>query len=389
MKFYLRFTLLTIIAILFICHFCSAETYQPRKSICNRKLRITREYEIPVTKGEKTVVNIPAMMSFWGATNEQVIESSEFSYNLEPNKIQITSDNRGMYRRNYELTWNSPDVDKINVVQTLIVKLRYSARLYTAVKLPYSNEIRDRFASSLGLDEDDGINPNNPDLEKICDQILKNSLYAEDAVEQVCDWINDNIKFKRLPEYTSDQTFSQKQGSCSPMSRLACAMLRRIGIPSEKVTGKFIGSDSAHSLIEVYFPDAGWVFYDLSNYERGFKTLDCIFTSGWAFSLWTSGTKHKWIDGYFSKEKDLIRFQENLQSESENRPLRNLPKTKKVIGARVIHKEASEPVKVRHLPISQIIMNLNIPPGKREYIPLGTDIAQQSVAEPNKNPGNP
>ncbi len=369
MKFYLRFPLLTITVLMFICHCCPAETYQPKKGTRARKLHITRDYTIFIEEKKKAIVHIPAMVSFWGATNEQVVESSEFSYSIKPDKIQVTSDNLGMFRRNYKLIWNSPSVNMIKVTQTLTVKLRCSTRLYTAAKLPYSDEIRERFAFSLGPDKDDGINPNNPDLEKICEQIRKSSTYAEDAVEWVCDWIDDNIEFKSLPKNSSDQTLSLRQGSCTSMSRLACAMLRRIGIPAEMVRGKFIGYNSNHTIIEVYFPDTGWVFYDLSNHERGFKTLDCIFACGWAYRVWTPTEKHRWVDGYFSKEKDLIKFQENR--EMKDKPLRQSPKNKKVLGARVVHKEPMENVKVRHVPIRQIIMDPNIPPGKREYIPLG------------------
>jgi len=254
MKVLTNFVVLLAIASLVVAQPRKTGTYGLKKAIRRRKLRITREYEIPVEKSKRAIAAIPALMSFWGATNEQVIESSRFYYSVEPNKIKVTSDNLGMRRRNYELTWNSPPVNKINVKQTLTVNLKARTKLYTAAKLPYSDEVRNRLAHLLGKDDKNKINPDNPELEKICSEILKNSRYAEDAVEQVCDWINDNITFKKIRGYNSDEILKRKQGSCGPMSLLACAMLRRLGIPAENVRTKNIGNEGAHAFIEVLFP---------------------------------------------------------------------------------------------------------------------------------------
>ena len=62
----------------------------------HRQLVVTRYYEITVQKGKPSVAEIPALMSFWGATNWQVVKSSKFNYSEEPNDIKITSDNLGM-----------------------------------------------------------------------------------------------------------------------------------------------------------------------------------------------------------------------------------------------------------------------------------------------------
>jgi hypothetical protein len=353
----LRIIALTMISILAV-HQIFAATYAPGKNILNRKIRVVREYEIPVEKGKKAEAAIPALMSFRGATNEQIIQSSEFYYSIEPNKIDVTADNLGMPRRNYELTWNAPMTDKIIVRQTMIVSLRAKTKLFTEARLPYSDDIHRRFAASLGKDSD--INPDNPKLEAICGPIARKAKYAEEAIEDVCDWINENVTFRAGLEYNSDELLEHKQGSCTPMSSLACAMLRRMGIPAESVVGKFIGSNKGHCFIEAYLPDAGWVFYDPTNHERGFKTPDCILTSGWAIRVRTGGGKSRWIDGYFSKEKDLGRYEEKYHLNSK--PVRKTPANQTVLGATVVSEPPPKSIKIREQSIRQLIMDVNIPP---------------------------
>lgn len=146
------------------------------------------------------------------------------------------------------------------------------------------------------------------------------------------------------------------------MSYLACAMIRKIGVPCEKVKGKFIGSDGGHAFIEVYFPDAGWVFYDLSNRERGFKDLDCLITSGWAYWKICDG-KFQWIDGFFCDEEDIKIYKRIKYGKS----IRKGPLEKKIHGVMVYQRDVPETIKVRHRPIRELIMDISVEPGVREY----------------------
>ena len=358
---------------LFACVFClfivsaawnaSAETYSMSVESSHRSLRIVRHYEIAVKKGKLSVAALPALMSFWGATNWQIIKSSHFTYSAPPDKTEIISDNLGEPRRYYQFTWNAPNVEKITVEEKLEVELTCFNTLHTSAKLPYADDVMKRFAASLGADKDEGINPDQPELAPICDRIAENSRSAEDVVERVCDWINENIKFAK-GQRTLDQTLAQKMGSCTPMSFIACSMLRHMGIPSERVDAKFIGGNSGHSIIEVFYPDAGWVFYDLSNWNRGFKSLDCLMTVGWGYR---SGSPKplKWTNGYFCVEKDTALYSD--ESEKLSQVIRNEPRGFKIAGVHVVTEQPFSSVKIRWRPLREIMLDTNIPPGPREY----------------------
>jgi len=341
------------------------ETYTAQFKRYERKLQVVRNYEVTAEVGKPVRAIVPAMMSFWGATNWQVIKTSEFQYSEAPDDVKVTADNLGELRRNYQLTWKSPKSDKITIQQTMNVELTFSNKLATAATLPYSDDVLKRFSASLAKDEKGGVNPDNKDLDPICKQILKRARTAEATVEGVCDWINDNITFVK-GQRTSDEALAQKQGSCTPMSRLACAMLRHIGMPAEVVTAKFIGGEGGHTFIEVYFPDAGWVFYDLSNWNRGFKSLDCLVGPGFAYAIVKPGNT-QWVNGYFCQEKDETPYPKEEDLLKSSKLLRKSPADSKILSATVFPRKTPTSIKVRQRPIRELLLDTEIPPGPRPY----------------------
>jgi transglutaminase-like putative cysteine protease len=336
--------------------------FMPEKS--TRKMNITREYELSLTEGKAVIVLIPAMISFWGATNQQIITQSDFTYSEKPDKVDFVSNNFGFPRKDYRLIWNSPKGGKVKVKQTLVVEATCNNTLHTMATLPYPEEITKRFESSLAKTPE--INPENPKIEEITKEILKKTKSAEEAVELVCDWINENVTFKSKADLKSDDLLIEKKGNCTGQSQLACAFLRKLGIPTEMASGKFIGGDSGHGYVEVYFPDAGWVFYDLSNGERGFKSLDCVMLLGEGCIITEPMGRRDYLQGYFSQEKDVKPYSDNELKRKGK--VRDLPKKAKIDGVKVVKQKPPKDVKVRHLPLCEIIMDESIPPGKREYM---------------------
>jgi len=355
----------------------SAGTFRASKNSNTRKLLIVREYSIPAVKGKPCTAAIPAMMTVWGATNQQVILEDRFTYAVKPDRIQITADNRGMWRRNYELSWDEAPAAKIAVKQTLVVELRCRTTLATAATIPYPKDVADRFAKSLRSDEH--INMDNPKLAPIVKAITGRTRNAEGAVELVCDWVNDNITFRLGSPRESDKALASGKSSCTGMSNLACALLRRMGVPAEPVSGTFV-SGGGHAFMEAYFPDCGWVFYDLSNATRGYKSLDCLLTTGYSFRVKTPSGE-RWHEGKFLKCKDLTPFRELV---AKSPALRRTPK-QNVIGVRVLRRKPAASVRARHQSISALIADLKTSPGRREY----RQAAPARLGDPSSRPATP
>jgi hypothetical protein len=350
----------TMLMIGFVTGIADCATFAPAKTADVRKVTIVRTYSIPAVGGKKTVAAVPALISFWGATNQQVIVDSSFTYSVNPDNIAVTADDLGMKRRNYELTWESPAAGTITVTQKLTVELSRAAMLPTVAKLPYPEEVSTTYASSLASTKT--VNLDNEALDGIVKAVKGKNPWAEETVELVCDWVNDNIKFQSGAPGDSDAVLKNKYGNCEGMSNVACAVLRKMGIPAETVTATFLGGNG-HGFIEVYFPDAGWVFYDLSNGNRGFKSLDCLLTAGWGIRV-GDGIQDRWIEGSFLATSDASAYKEDDRLGSK---LRAGPKKENVVGAKVVHVKPPVQMKVRRWPINSLIMDLTVPPGKRAY----------------------
>ncbi len=328
-----------------------------------RKLKAERAWEIQAEPGLKTMAAVPLIMSFWGSTNEQVIESERLRSSEPPDTKEVVFDFKNSGCRSLVMTWESPKGGKIIVVQHMDISISCRNTLYTMAKLPYPEETKKALAYSLAADSKGGINPANPDFAPICDEPALLSGYAEAAVEAVCEWINRNVAFESGKSSTSDTTFKDRTGNCVATASLACAMLRRMGIPSETVSAVFAGFDSGHCFIEVYYPDAGWVFYDLSKRERGFKYPECLVTAGWSYLVATPKSGD-WKQGFFLAARD----------EGPFKALRDLPEDAfetrpggLAWGAKVRRIKPPAGIRVRHRSIRETMSDLGTPPGKREY----------------------
>ena len=192
----------------------------------------------------------------------------------------------------------------------------------------------------------------DPRVVDIATKILRTAKNQEDAVEQVCDWVNENVTFE-MKQDTALGCLDKKQGNCVGMSLLACAVLRKMGIPTDHVSARFINSDFGHRWIEVYFPDAGWVFYDLSNGARGFRTLDTLVNSGGGMFYGKRGNcRFKY--GINAEDKDLKPFQKDL---GVGRQLRPGPKNgNSVLGVTVRAEAPPKTAQIRHFPIRDLIL---------------------------------
>jgi hypothetical protein len=298
-----------------------------------------------------------------------VITSSSFQYSQKPDKVEavVLSAKRG--GRYYRLTWKNAEAEKVQVTEKLRVTLAFLNVLPTRAALSYDGDVTSRFADFLSVDREKGIDPEDPELEEICGDIRSHASSAEEAVELICDWINENIQ----PGHggrTSRECLRRRKGNCVSMSQLGCAMARKLKIPADLVEGRVVGeaggtrSGAGHVWFEVYYPDAGWVFYDPTWHERGFRRLDCIAAVGRSCRV-TTPEGSRILEGDFIEEKSTGKH--TTRYKLLKTLLRSGPKGMKVLGIQVVPKPPPRSAKVRHLPIRAIISESSIEPGKRRY----------------------
>ncbi|MCK5107172.1 MAG: transglutaminase domain-containing protein [Nanoarchaeota archaeon] len=147
--------------------------------------------------------------------------------------------------------------------------------------------------SGLGNDFNDyiesteNINTENDAVIELTSTIVEGEDDLFKAVYLVGEWVKENIEYK-LDEYTeadvqgSDWVFENRYGACDEISNMFIAMVRSLGVPARYVGGyAFTDIDGierfeSHAWSEVYFPNYGWVPYDMTYGQFGFVDISHI-----------------------------------------------------------------------------------------------------------------
>jgi len=95
---------------------------------------------------------------------------------------------------------------------------------------------------------------------------------------KVGSWVQQNIMYN-LSTLTADAVqksswvYAKRQGVCKELTNLFISMMRSLGVPARYVSGMVytnIGNDwEPHAWAEVYFPDKGWIPFDVTLGEYG------------------------------------------------------------------------------------------------------------------------
>ena len=100
-------------------------------------------------------------------------------------------------------------------------------------------------------------------------------------VHELASWTEDNMKYD-LGTLTANVVqkaswvLQNKQGACDELTNLFMAMARSLGIPARYVSGvaytnyNDLNDWGPHAWAEVYFPDYGWVPFDIAYRQFGF-----------------------------------------------------------------------------------------------------------------------
>lgn len=99
---------------------------------------------------------------------------------------------------------------------------------------------------------------------------------------KIADWVKTNVEYD-LNTITAEASLPsswvlrERQGVCDEITNLFISMLRSVGIPARFVTGMafttsemFTEQFGPHGWAEVYFPDHGWVPFDVTYGQYGF-----------------------------------------------------------------------------------------------------------------------
>lgn len=121
------------------------------------------------------------------------------------------------------------------------------------------------------IDVNDDISTRASDLAKNEDDLYVVSF-------KVADWIQENIRYD-LGSLTaevvqkSSWVLKNKEGVCDELTNLFISMMRSLGVPARYVSGVAYTNTGykfgPHAWAEVYFPDKGWVPFDITYRQFG------------------------------------------------------------------------------------------------------------------------
>ncbi|HLC46907.1 MAG TPA: transglutaminase-like domain-containing protein [Candidatus Nanoarchaeia archaeon] len=117
----------------------------------------------------------------------------------------------------------------------------------------------------------------------------ENDLFV--VVDRIASWVNANVQYD-LTTVTAEAAqkaswvMDNRKGVCDEITSLFIAMLRSIGIPARFVSGisytnspLFTNKWGPHGWAEVYFPDYGWVPFDVTYGEYGWIDPSHVVTA--------------------------------------------------------------------------------------------------------------
>lgn len=152
--------------------------------------------------------------------------------------------------------------------------------IYTKVAYPVAfAEVPEQFRKYLEATEK--IDPTDPLVKKAALGLAEGEDDLYIVASKIAAWVKSNIAYNLSSltanaVYNSSWVLKNRQGVCDEITVLFIAMLRSLGIPAKFISGlshttspDFPEQWGAHGWAEVYFPQYGWIPFDVTFGEYG------------------------------------------------------------------------------------------------------------------------
>lgn len=168
------------------------------------------------------------------------------------------------------------------------------------------------------------IDSNNPAIIAKASELVEGEDDLFKAAFKMSSWVEQNVKYD-LTTLTADTSqkaswvLANKEGVCDEMTSLFVAMARSVGIPARFVSGiSYTASDlfsepwQPHGWAEVYFPDIGWVSFDITFGEYGYIDVTHIKLRD-GFDPKEPATRYEWLANDVKLEAQDLKMKTNLK----------------------------------------------------------------------------
>ena len=129
------------------------------------------------------------------------------------------------------------------------------------------------------LESTENINSDDSRIIEKANELASGNNDLYEVVALTGEWVNANINYNltTLTENVNQNaswTFENRYGVCDEITTLFISMLRSVGIPAKFVSGiaytDQINGFGSHAWAEVYFPEIGWVPFDVTYGQYGY-----------------------------------------------------------------------------------------------------------------------
>jgi hypothetical protein len=176
--------------------------------------------------------------------------------------------------------WDNPKIESKEYHFNSIVKTKNErVEIKSKLNFPIEDDLKDY---SEFLQPTETIDSDTPEIIQKASELVEGEDDLFKAVFNLANWVEENVEYDltTLTAETSQKAswvLKNKQGVCDEMTSLFIAMARSVGIPARFISGisyttseLFDENWQPHGWAEVYFPNKGWVEFDITFGEYGY-----------------------------------------------------------------------------------------------------------------------
>lgn len=279
-------------------------------------LKVDGSFELVPTKSGASIKEVTAKIFLYPEENER-------------QKI-IQWDSEGTVKDEIvSFFWDDKNIEKKELGYTVLIATQ-NTRLAVKEKISFPLRPQDVQGLEQYLEPTEIIDSDHPAVVAKAAELAEGEDDLFKVVFNLASWVEENIEYD-LNTVTSAASqkgswvLQNKQGVCDEMTSLFVAMARSLGIPARFVSGisytnneeviNAVGSNWAgHGWAEVYFPDLGWVSFDVTFNQYGYIDVTHIKLRD-GFDPSDPAVKYEWISDGVKLEKGKINLKVTVEEE--------------------------------------------------------------------------
>ncbi|MDO8656720.1 MAG: transglutaminase-like domain-containing protein [Nanoarchaeota archaeon] len=243
-----------------------------------------------------------------GNARVEEVSTTIYLFPQESSRQHVLSlDSSGEEQQNQQLffTWNNPAIGTHSFGYSAKIKTN-AQRMEVHTKIPFPLSPQQVSEVEKYLEPTATIDSNNPAVIAKATELVEGEDDLFKAVFNLANWVDNNVEYDltTLNAETAQKAswvLQHKNGVCDEMTSLFVAMARAVGIPARFVSGVsyttsplFSEPWQSHGWAEVYFPEVGWVSFDIAFGEYGYIDVTHVKLRD-GFDPVDPATRYEWL----------------------------------------------------------------------------------------------